>query len=103
MDVLTLFANSTVRDIGAVAIVALVVLMILTGRLVPKATHERELAASNKRGDEWKQTAKVYESANAVQAEQISKFADAGLTNAEFYGTVMRDGGGRRVGQTDTT
>lgn len=84
MDVLSFFANSTVRDIGAVAIVALVVLMILTGRLVPKVTHDRELEAAEKRveaavarGDEWKQTAKTTEDVNAVIRSQNSDLIEA--------------------------
>lgn len=84
MDVLTLFANTTVRDIGAVAIVALVVLMILTGRLVPKVTHDRELEAAEKRvtdavarGDEWKQSAEETQAVNAEIRAQNSSLIKA--------------------------
>lgn len=35
----------------------LVAVSLIRGWLVPKSTHERELRASDKRGDEWKETA----------------------------------------------
>jgi hypothetical protein len=83
-EVLSFFANTTVRDIGAVAILVLVVMMILTGRLIPKTTHDRELEAAEKRtadavarGDEWKQTAKATEEVNAVVRAQNSELIDA--------------------------
>ncbi len=102
MDVLSFFANSTVRDIGAVAIVALVVLMILTGRLLPRSTHESQLAAANRRGDEWKETADLRGKLITEQSAQITTLVEATKTPAEFFGTVMRDGGGNRVAETNT-
>ncbi len=77
MDVVTFFANPTIRDIGAVAILALVVLMILTGRLVPKATHDREVNAAVTRGDEWKNTAQDYQTVNQEIRDQNSKLIKA--------------------------
>lgn len=83
MDVLTFFANPIVRDIGAVGLVALVVMMILTGRLIPKSAHDRELEAAEKRtsdavarGDEWKQTAKDTEEVNAVVRAQNTQLIE---------------------------
>lgn len=83
MDVLSFFANPVVRDIGAVGLVVLIVLLILTGRLIPKSTHERELEAAEKRtsdavarGDEWKQTAKNTEEVNAVVRAQNSELIE---------------------------
>jgi len=38
-------------------LVILVVVSLVRGWLVPKSTHVRELQASDKRGDEWKETA----------------------------------------------
>ncbi|WP_404474861.1 hypothetical protein [Microbacterium aerolatum] len=102
MDVLTFFANTTVRDIGAVAIVALVVMMILTGRLLPRSTHESQLAAANKRGDEWKETADMRGDLIQTLTAQNSTLIEATKTPAEFFGTVMREGGGNRVAETNT-
>lgn len=39
------------------ALVIFFTVAILRGWIVPKSTHERELAASDRRGDEWKETA----------------------------------------------
>lgn len=84
MDVLTFFANPIVRDIGAVGVVVLVVLMILTGRLIPKSTHDRELLAAEKRttdaverGDEWKETAQATDAVNAVVRAQNTALIEA--------------------------
>lgn len=41
----------------ALGLVALLYWLIATGRLIPKASHDRELAIANRRGDEWKDTA----------------------------------------------
>lgn len=38
-------------------LVIFIVVSLIRGWLVPKSTHERELKASDRRGDEWKETA----------------------------------------------
>lgn len=50
MELLTFFQSYS--DIGAAGIVAGVVILIITGKLVPIGTHKRELAAANKSADE---------------------------------------------------
>lgn len=84
MDLLTLFTNSALRDVSAIVILTGVVIMILTGRLVPISTHRRELAASEQRtadavtrGDEWKATAEETTRVNAVIRQQNSELIDA--------------------------
>lgn len=77
-------------------------LSIGRGWWVPKTSHEREMASANRRGDEWKETALSTRSLNAELAKQNSELTEANKTAAEFFGTVLRDGGGKRVGQTDT-
>lgn len=87
------------------ALVGMVVFLFLSlarGWLIPKASHERELAASNKRGDEWKETALHTRALNAEFAKQNSELTEANKVTAEFFGTVQRDGGGNRVGETNT-
>lgn len=103
MDVLTIFSNPIARDIGAVGLVALVVLMILTGRLIPKSTHDRELEAADQRttdavarGDEWKQTAKDTAEVNAVVRAQNSELIEANKVVKAFLqsaGPTIADGG----------
>lgn len=84
MDVLAFFANPSVRDVGAVLILAIVVVMIIRGDLVPRRTHDRELAAADKRttdavtrGDEWKHTAEETTKVNAVIRKQNSDLIEA--------------------------
>jgi hypothetical protein len=95
--VLAFISNPVIRDISFGTLVVLAVILIMTGRLVPRATHERELATANKRGDEWKETALKGRELIEEQSRQLGKFAEASKTPAEFFGTVMRSGGDTRV------
>lgn len=88
------------------AIVGMVVFLFLSlarGWLIPRSSHEREMAASNKRGDEWKETAIETRILNVALAKQNSVLVEATKTSAEFFGTVTRDGGGSRVGQEEAS
>lgn len=55
-----------IADIGATGLLALTVLLILTGRLVPRTTLQREEA----RADKWEATAN--ESLDALRTEQTA-------------------------------
>ena len=89
MDALTFFANPVVRDIGATGIVAAVVLLIISGRLIPAWTHKRELAAANARADEWKEAHRTSEQARLAAQEQNSTLL-AGVRIADkFYGDFL--------------
>lgn len=96
MDVLTLITNPTVRDVGAGAILVLVVFMILTGRLIPKATHDREMANAVTRGDEWKRTAEETQKVNSEIRSQNSQLIKAN----EVVEAFLRSAG---PSQADTT
>lgn len=48
----------SLSPIGAlIGAIVLFYWMLSTGRIIPKSSHDRELAVANKRGDEWKDTA----------------------------------------------
>lgn len=48
----------SLSPIGAlIGMIVLFFIALLRGWLIPKSSHERELAQANKRGDEWKETA----------------------------------------------
>jgi hypothetical protein len=99
------------------ALLGMVVLLFWltsTGLYVPKKTVDRELAArdaahevnlaqANRRGDEWKETALEGRLVIREQSEQIGKFADAARAPAEFFGTVLREGGGGNVGTKEAS
>ena len=94
----------SMSPVGALlGVVVLVYWLITSGRLIPRSSHERELATANKRGDEWKETAIEGRKLIAEQSTQIGKFAEASKTPAEFFGTVMRSGGDSRVAQGEAT
>ena len=89
------------------AFLGLVVLMFWltsTGRYIPKSTHELVLAAANKRGDEWKETALTGREQNKVLMDQNTLLLQANRTSAEFFGTVTaKAGGGPNVAQQEAT
>lgn len=83
MDVISFFANGTIRDIGATALLALVVLMILTGRLVPKSV-----------ADAWK-TAYFTEQASGREKEkQITLLASSTTVSARVLDALPLKQGG---------
>lgn len=59
-------ANPTIRDVGAITLLTAVVVLILTGRLLPKGIHDRIVKAAVDRGNEWKATAEDYREVNTV-------------------------------------
>jgi hypothetical protein len=92
----------SLSPLGAlIGAIVLVYWLIVTGRLVPRSTHEAVLAVANKRGDEWKETAATQRTLIEQQSRQIGLFAEASRTPAEFFGTVMRAGGDSRARQAE--
>lgn len=88
------------QNLGPAALLGTVVLLVLFGLLIPLRTHNRELAAANKRGDEWRDTAKAQEQTIATQASTIHTLqATQGVlvqgsqTAAEALGTISKAGG----------
>lgn len=88
------------------ALLGLVVILFWltsTGRYIPRSSHERELAAANKRGDEWKETTLDTRKLNDALVKQNSILVEATKTPAEFFETVMREGGGSSVAKENAT
>lgn len=88
------------QNLGPAALLGTVVLLVLFGLLVPLRTHNRELDAANKRGDEWRDTAKEQEKTIATQAttintlqQSVNVLAESGRTSAEALGTISKAGG----------
>lgn len=69
-----------------IGVVAVFYFLLATGRLIPKASHERELAVANKRGDEWKETALVEREGRQVLSQQLS----ASLEANKIVGAVVK-------------
>lgn len=82
------------------AVLGMLVLLFVSlarGWVIPRASHEREMAAANKRGDEWRDTALDTRQLNNALVKQNSTLVEATRTPAEFFGTVMREGGQHNV------
>lgn len=92
MDILAIFANPNVRDLGAVALLGLVVLMVLTGRLVPKSV-----------SDAWRDAYFKAQEANAVKDQAIAQFAEAGIVTARALDALPQPGGDPDVDETTET
>lgn len=85
MDLLTLLGNSGFRDIGAVAILAGLVVVFFRGGVIPGPTHKRELAREIARADEWKAAHQVSEQARAKAMEQNSTLLASVRIADQFY------------------
>lgn len=74
MDIIAFLSNSTVRDVSAGAIVIAVVLLIITGRLIPLRTHNREMSEVRTSRDAWKLAhGKSEDARQALQTENFKQ------------------------------
>lgn len=69
-------------------LLALLYWLLATGRLITKASHERELGLSNKRGDEWKETALDYRTVNAEVRKQNGQLIKGNAAAEHFFRSV---------------
>ena len=88
-----------------VGVIVLFYWLLATGRLISKSSHEREIAQSNKRGDEWKETALHERDLNAVVRAQNTDLIESNKVWEDFLksaspGNLADTGGGRHVPQT---
>lgn len=77
MDLLGFLTNPSVRDVSAIVVLTGVVVLILTGRLLPIGTHKKIVAAAVERGNEWKATAGDYQEVNRVVRSQNSDLIES--------------------------
>ena len=69
------------------ALVGLLVFMILSvarGWMIPKSTHERELAQERVRGDEWKETSLAERAVNAEIRKQNGELIEQAKVVGQF-------------------
>lgn len=104
MDLAQLPGIWSLTPYGAVlGMVVLIFWLTSSGRYIPRSSHEREMAAANKRGDEWKETALAKGELLVTVSNQNTVLIEATKTSAEFYSTVMREGGQHRVAKEVST
>jgi hypothetical protein len=95
MDVISIFTNPAVQQISATVILAGVVVMILSGFLIPKRSHDQLIEKERRRGDEWKATALKAQERDELRDELLRIMIEGQKTSSEFFATVK---GGRNVG-----
>lgn len=82
MDIVSLFANANIRDIGATALLTIVVLLILTGRLVPKSV-----------ADAWKNAYFTEQASGREKEKQITLLASSATVSARVLDALPLTGG----------
>jgi hypothetical protein len=65
------------RQLGAAGLAGLAVLSVLIGWLIPLRSHQRELDAANKRGDEWQQAWATERARADLLASQMAEILTA--------------------------
>lgn len=83
-------------DAGAVALLVLVVLLILTGRLIPRRTHEDTLADR----DNWRRAFLESEAARKVEHEQVEELLDMAKLGGHILTALPRPG---QAGEEEVT
>jgi len=91
----------SLSPLGAlIGVVILVYWLLASGRLIPKSSHERELAVQKTRGDEWKETAleerrtrRVIEQQNSSLIEQLGVVKQLIQASAPSLGDTTQGGG----------
>lgn len=65
-----------IQQIGPWGIVTLIAIAIVTGRLVPRVTVQRERELLEKRVEDWKAAYELTERARSVQSDQLNEILD---------------------------
>lgn len=82
MDIVSLFANATFRDIGATALLTIVVILILLGRLQPKSV-----------ADAWKNAYFTEQASGREKEKQITLLASSATVSARVLDALPLTGG----------
>lgn len=82
---------------GMIGLVILAYWMLVSGRIITKSSHEREMRMANKRGDEWKETALERGKLITEQSAQITALVEATKTSSAFFASMTEKS---RLGDT---
>src|SRR5690606_33129684 len=72
--------------------------LLATGRLVPRSSHERELAHQKERADEWKETALDQRAVKQEIREQNTMLMETARITSKFFAEVETDVEDTRTG-----
>lgn len=76
----------SLSPLGAlIGVIVVFFLLLATGKIITKSSHERELTQANKRGDEWKETALDQCAVNQALREQNMQLIEATKTASAFF------------------
>lgn len=78
---------------GITGLLLFIAISLIRGWFIPRPSHERELAMANKRGDEWKETAKDLQDVNREIRRQNTELIEAVRTSSSFFEAMTRKGG----------
>ena len=82
----------SLTPVGAlIGVIVLIAIVLIRGAFIPKASHERELALSAKRGDEWKETALAVRAVNAELLNQNSALIESSKITDHFFKVLSHD------------
>lgn len=70
---------------GMIGVIVVFYLLLATGKIITKGSHERELAMANQRGDDWKETSGMKDTTIAAQAKQIGDLIEANKINQTVF------------------
>lgn len=76
---------------GIVGLLLILYWLLATGRLIPRSSHERELAQQKERADEWKDTAMDLRAVNAEVRTQNSTLIESARITDKFYSDVKKN------------
>jgi len=74
---------------GMIGMIVLFYYLLANGRIIPKASHERELKAYATRGDEWKETALLERTVTAKLLEQNKQLIESNKISDHFYKELL--------------
>jgi hypothetical protein len=85
----TFLSNPSVSDLGTGAIVTGVIVLIITGQLIPGRTHKREISEIQTSRDAWKTAHTRSEDARQALAQQNFQLLETARISAKFYADFL--------------
>jgi len=82
-----------IGNLSAGALVAVLVLMLFTGRLVTRREHEGRISDKQAQIDQWRQAHEVSEQTRATLAQATSELSQQGQVSIDLLRSVARQSG----------
>ena len=83
----------SLTPLGAlIGVIVMIAFVLLRGYFIPRSSQERELELSNKRGDEWKETAVSVRYVNTELLRQNSDLIESSRITDHFFRAIGDNG-----------